>query len=93
MKSPVIKPPPFTSFFGRKRKKRQTKSKIDDPFGDFQDITDSDFFTEEDDSYYDDPFNEPSEDDVDSTEYFSVALYPETYCNIVNDLGTIDILR
>ena len=49
MKSPVIKPPPFTSFFGKKRRKKRQAQKNDnetDPFSGFEDLTDDDFFDE-----------------------------------------------
>jgi hypothetical protein len=48
MKSPVIKPPPFTSFFGRKRRKKRQAQKNNetDPFSGFEDLTDDDFFDE-----------------------------------------------
>ena len=86
MKSPVVKPPPLTSFFGKKRKRREANESAN-LFSGFSDglFSEDDFFDEEFDDY-DDSFDlsEGSEDD--SVEYYSVALYPETYCSLVNDL-------
>ena len=89
MKSPVIKPPPLTldTLFGKKRRKRQTTSNGDtDLFSAFGDVSDefSDF---EDDDYYDDPFELPSDGGNDDfVERFSVDGYPKEYCNVVNDI-------
>ena len=88
MKSPVVKPPPLTleSIFGRRRRKRQTSSNDTDLFSAFQDMTDE--FTDfDDDIYYDDPFELPSEGSiVDFIEKFSVENYPKEYCSLVNDI-------
>ena len=82
MKAPVVKPPPIADFLGRR--KRQATNDSNDNF-------DFDFEFEEDDFFdevmeEDDPFGFDTPSEVDMGEYVSVELYPDPYCQMVDDL-------
>lgn len=80
MKAPVVKPPSFFDLFGKRRKRRQTTSEeTDDSF-----FEEDDFFTNiEEES---DPFELNQDDTVDTGELFSVSMYPDPYCDIMENM-------
>ena len=78
MKAPIVKPPPISSLFG-KRKKRQADENEDSLF-DFDDFDDDDFFNEVEEEEF-----LPS-DSSDTGEYFNTNFYPDPYCNIIQDM-------
>ncbi len=79
MKAPVVKAPSFFDLFGKKRRKKRQSD------FDFSDFNEDEWFEEVENDQ--DPFGQ-NEDSaaIDTGEYFSVELYPDPYCNIVDKM-------
>ncbi len=89
-KAPIVKPPDdlLSLLLGLERRKRQAIDDDNDDSGDgFDDF--SDFYGDEDDLFAEvvsDKHGEDGKDMADFAETFSVAGYPDPYCDIVNKM-------
>jgi Niemann-Pick C1 protein len=89
MSAPIVKPPDLSSIFDFGRRKKRRKKRQSSDFDDFSDFSkdEDDFFAEVEAEQ--DPFglrDDRANDKSAGAEYFSVAYYPEPYCDIVEKL-------